>query len=55
MGVTVHSYRAWDPFKEEWFYHSDKLTAERIRNWGAENIAGTAEEVDEAQLDEQGR
>lgn len=54
MGVTVHSYRAWDPYKEEWFYPPYKCTAERIRDRG-EVIPGTAEEVDPSQVDAQGR
>lgn len=52
--VTVHNYRSWDPYREDWFYPPYKCTAERIRERG-EIMPDTAEEVDQSQLDAQGR
>ena len=52
--VTVHHYRSWDPYKEEWFYPPYKMSADRIRERG-EIIPGTAEEVDQSQIDAHGR
>lgn len=53
--MTVHHFRVWDPYKEEWFHPSHKSTERVIRQDRGEIIPGTAEEVDPSQLDAQGR
>ena len=54
--VTVHHFRVWDALKDEWIYPPLKSPAARIKAVAkGEIIPGTAEEVDEADLDEHGR
>lgn len=53
---TVHSFRAWDHAAGEFKTLPHKSTEERIAGIkGAEIVAGTAEEVDPIELDDNGR
>jgi hypothetical protein len=54
--VTVHSFKVWDPPAGRYFIQSLKSPAERIAQIKrAEIMPGTAEDVDESELDEHGR
>jgi len=53
--VTVHSFRVYDPYKDDWYYPPRKSPAEQIRRIRGEIVPGTAEEVDSSQLDAEGR
>lgn len=52
MKVTVHSFKWYDANKNQTFYPETKQSHEWItRTQGAEVIPGTAEAVDESELD----
>jgi hypothetical protein len=53
--VTVHKFKVWDISVGDYVVQSTKSTAERIKEIGGDIIPGTAEEVDPADLDDQGR
>jgi len=53
--VTVHYFRRWDINADDYLYSRRKRTAEGIKAIGCEIVPGTAEEVDEASLDAEGR
>ena len=51
--VVVHHFKVWDISAQDWYLEPRKTTADRIEDLPrAEIIPGTAEEVDEAELDE---
>jgi hypothetical protein len=53
--VTVHRFRIFDPVMEDWVVQLSKSPLVHIEKIGGRIIAGTAEEVDAALIDEQGR
>ena len=54
--VKVYQFKAWDMQRGEWVVARRKSTAARIELIKrVEIIPGTEEEVDEADLDEEGR
>lgn len=55
MKVTVHSFKWYDNNKDQTFYPEVKRTMEWIsRTQGAELIPGTAEVIDDSELDMHG-
>jgi len=55
MRVTVHHFKVYDAASDSWIVPPLKSMTERIQDIRGIIIAGTAEEVDRAALDEQGR
>ena len=53
--MTIHRYKLQDQASGEWVVQLTKGPEELIRTLGGRIIAGTAEEVDSANVDEQGR
>jgi hypothetical protein len=57
MKVTVHHFKVYDPANDSWIIPQRKSTMERIESPGIRGlvIPGTAEDVDQMLLDDQGR
>lgn len=57
MNVTVHHFKVYDASNDSWIVPQRKSTIERIQNPAIRGVVipGTAEEVDERLLDDQGR
>jgi hypothetical protein len=53
--VTVHRYRLFDEAIRDWVVQLSKSSEERIRALSGQIIEGTADEVDAAMIDAQGR
>ena len=53
--VTVYRYKILDPVMDDWVVQLSKSPSAHIEKIGGRIIAGTAEEVDAALIDEQGR
>jgi hypothetical protein len=54
--ITVYHFRVYDPITDSYIRPERKSPEDRIKNvCHGEIIEGTAEEVDEADLDDQGR
>ena len=52
---TVHNFKIWDHQRGENVVPERKSTTARIKELGGKIVPGTAEEVDEATIDEHGR
>jgi len=53
--VTVHRYRLFEQETGDWVVQLSKGSEAHIEKLGGKIIAGTAEQVDQALIDDQGR
>ena len=53
--IKVHHFRVWDQTRGEHIVPKRKSPVARIERIGGEIIPNTAQEVDEADLDQEGR